>query len=106
MPGVQVGQGALLKLLLCQVVEMVVEEMDVGSAVRMATLPGSALQVEEETTSAGTANKRATWLMIAPSLRSAGGAERKVTRWLTAQYHKSASIVEKKVTPRPTVQSL
>ena len=104
MPGVLVGEGALLKLLHSRVVGE--EVMDVGSVVKTDILPGSAPQVEEETTSAGTANKRATWLMIAPSLRSAGGAERKVTRWRTVQCHRNVSTVEKKVTPLPTVQSL
>ena len=105
MPGVQVGEGALLKLLHSRVVGE--EVMDVGSVVKMATLLGSALQVVvEETTSAETANRRVTWLMIAQSLRSAGGAERKVTRWRTVQCHRNVLTVEKKVTPLPTVLSL
>jgi len=104
MPGVQVEE-VLLKLLLCQVV-VGAEVMDAVSAVKKAILPGSALQVAEETTSAGTANKRVIWPMTAQSLRSAEGAERKVIRWRTAQCHRNVSIVEKKVTPRPTVPSL
>jgi len=105
MPGVQVGEGALLKLLHSRVVGE--EVMDVGSVVKMATLLGSALQVVvEETTSAETANRRVTWPMTAQSLRSAGGAERKVTRWRTVQCHRNVSTVEKKVTPLPTVLSL
>ena len=105
MPGVQVGEGALLKLLHSRVVGE--EVMDVGSVVKMATLLGSALQVVvEETTSAETANRRVTWPTTAQSLRSVGGAERKVTRWRTVQCHRNVSTVEKKVTPLPTVLSL
>ena len=104
MPGVQVGEGALLKLLHSRVVGE--EVMDVGSVVKMTTLLGSALQVVVETTSAETANRRVTWPMTAQSLRSAGGAERKVTRWRTVQCHRNVSTVEKKVTPLPTVLSL
>ena len=105
MPGVQVGEGALLKLLHSRVVGE--EVMDVGSVVKMATLLGSALQVVvEETTSAGTVNRRVTWPTTAQSLRFAGGAERKVTRWRTVQCHRNVLTVEKKVTPLPTVLSL
>ena len=104
MPGVQVGEGAQLMQLLGQEVE---EVMAAVSAVKRGILPGSVPQgVVEVTTSAGTANKRVTWPMIAQSQRSVGGAERRGIRWLTVRCHKSASIVEKKVTPRQTVQNL
>jgi len=83
------------------------EVMAAVSAVKRDILPGSVPQVVvEETTSAGTANKRVTWPMIAQSQRYVGGAERRGIRWLTVRCHKSASIVEKKVTPRQTVQNL
>merc|ERR1719376_1334680 len=94
MPGVQVGEGAPLTQLPSQEVEVVV--MAAVSAVKMVILPGSVPQVEEGTTSAGTANKRVTWPMTAQSQRCVGGAERRGIRCLTVQCLKNVSIVERR----------
>merc|ERR1719376_1851837 len=94
MPGVQVGEGAPLTQLPSQEVEVVV--MAAASAVKMVILPGSVLQVEEGTTSAGTANKRVTWPMTVQSQRCVGGAERRGIRWLTVQSQRCVGGAERR----------